>query len=290
MTSKIIIVVALMCFCATAAFGQDCNRCLQRASELVSQKKYCDAKRYYQAYGRCNADADVSTEIAMCERLCKINVMEGEEIELLDPVECGGAPSTVIKDSWETKQSSTQDGSKWDLPVDSYYPRFRVGLTPGLLIPTEKAEGAKTYLYFGSGLSGEYLVTPNFGIGLGTGFYTYQVKSDELGITTTVAPSLIPITLIGRFYLPSNSIKPYGGLDVGLYISRLKVKLGGQSDSVSDSFFGLAPVLGLQFRLSDVLALDINAKYNCIFGKDINTDKTKTLGFVGINLGLAFTF
>ena len=65
----------------TAAYSQDCNSYLQRAADMVSQKKYCDAKVNYQKYSNCNANADVSTEIAMCERLCKINVMEGVEVE-----------------------------------------------------------------------------------------------------------------------------------------------------------------------------------------------------------------
>ena len=80
-TSKIFIVFALMCLSAAAAYSQDCNSYLQQATELVSQKKYCDAKKYYQRYGNCNADADVSTEIAMCDRFCKIQVMEGDEDE-----------------------------------------------------------------------------------------------------------------------------------------------------------------------------------------------------------------
>ena len=62
----------LLVFAITsAAYSQNCESNLQRATELVSQKKYCDAKKYYQAYANCNAEADVSTEIAICERFCK---------------------------------------------------------------------------------------------------------------------------------------------------------------------------------------------------------------------------
>ena len=268
-TSKIIIVVALMCFCATAAFGQDCNRCLQLASELVSQKKYCDAKRYYQAYGRCNADADVSTEIAMCERLCKINVMEGEESELLDPVECGSGTFPPTKPKGKQTDQSKDDTGTWPDSKDRYYSRFKLGLTPGLLIPTEKAEGAKTYLYFGGGISGEYLVTPNFGIGLSAGFYGYELESEyeEYGIKVKTTPSIIPVTLSGKYYFQTENIKPYTGIDVGLFTIGVKVKSEGESASVSDSFLGFAPVVGLQFQLANTVALDINAKYNLIFSK-----------------------
>jgi|GEM_PF-6140022 len=78
-TSKIFIVLALTCHSATAAYSQDCNSYLQQATKLVSQKKYCDAKTYYQKYKDCDADADVNTEIAMCERYCKLqNIDNGD--------------------------------------------------------------------------------------------------------------------------------------------------------------------------------------------------------------------
>ena len=76
-TSNIFIVFALLSLSVAAAYSQDCNSYLQRATELVSQKQYCDAKRYYQDYGKCNADADVDAEIAICERLCRVPEIEG---------------------------------------------------------------------------------------------------------------------------------------------------------------------------------------------------------------------
>ncbi|MDR1757857.1 MAG: hypothetical protein LBR51_02695 [Bacteroidales bacterium] len=56
----------------TVVYGQNCAALLQRATALESQKKYCEAKNYYQQYGACDADADVSSEIAMCDRYCKM--------------------------------------------------------------------------------------------------------------------------------------------------------------------------------------------------------------------------
>ena len=74
--SEFIIVFVLMCISAASAYSQDCNSYLQQATKLVSQKRYSDAKAYYQKYSDCNADADVSTEIAMCERFSKIQAIE----------------------------------------------------------------------------------------------------------------------------------------------------------------------------------------------------------------------
>jgi len=79
-TSKIL-VFALMCLNAAAAHSQqDCNSYLRQAAEMVSQKKYCEAKRHYQMYGNCNANADVGAEIAMCERLCGLQDVETEPV------------------------------------------------------------------------------------------------------------------------------------------------------------------------------------------------------------------
>jgi len=60
----------------TTVNNQECNNYLQLASEMVSMQKYCEAKENYQKYSKCNNNADVSTEIAMCERRCKIESME----------------------------------------------------------------------------------------------------------------------------------------------------------------------------------------------------------------------
>ena len=85
----------------TEAYSQDCNSYLQRAAEMVSQKNYCDAKRYYQEYSNCNTEADVSTEIAMCERLCKINVMESVEVENVGTTELDNPASKKVSSAWD---------------------------------------------------------------------------------------------------------------------------------------------------------------------------------------------
>ena len=280
-TIKIFIVFVLMCVSAAVAYSQDCNIYLQRATEFVSQKKYCDALSAYRRYSNCNADADVSTEIAMCERFCKINVMEGEEDEPVDKPELDKPPS---KDNLPSKDKSSGNRTTVKPPPPDVSPsvnsKFKLGVNAGLQIPTEKEKGAKTYLFFGSGISGEYLATPHLGIGLSAGYYAYTVEGGGLKGTSY----LIPVALTGRFYLSTTSIQPYAGVDVGLYTNGAKVKYQGESASESVSKFGLAPVLGFQFKLSDALALDINAKYNHIFTEVKNT------GLIGINAGFVFNF
>jgi len=285
-TSKIFIVFALLCVSAAAAYSQqDCNSHLRQAMEMVSQKKYCDAKTYYQRYSNCNADADVSTEIAMCERFCKINVMEGVEVE---PV------GTTERDVYTPAPTGRSSGDRTVKPVQRVSTkgfgdnaRFKLGVNGGALFPyyNGKFDDAQ----FGGGISGEYLVTPNIGAGLNVGYYSLGSEKEEYGgVSVSANAYLIPVALTGKYYFLTKNIQPYAGVDVGLYTigAKLTLKYQGERESESDSesYFGLAPVAGLQFKLSNNLALDVNAKYNLIFSKG---ESTKLLG---VNVGIVYSF
>jgi outer membrane protein W len=286
-TGKIFIIIALICVSAAAAYSQDCNSYLKRAAELVSQKKYCDAKKYYQDYKKCNADADVSTEIAMCERFCKIRVGTGEETEnqnVIDNTASTDMPSnrSAIKQPIQTDRLLDRYTDKPTVQSVNTNAKFKLDFNGGLMSTFEK----ESKMYFGGGISGEYLVTPNIGIGLGVGYYTNSVTGyiEDYGVNGTVTSSFIPVTLFGRYYFLTKSIQPYAGVDIGLYNIGGKVEYEGESESGSISNFGLAPVLGLQFKLSKTLALDVNAKYNYIFIKEGN-------GYnFCFNVGIVYTF
>ncbi|GHU79766.1 hypothetical protein FACS1894145_4630 [Bacteroidia bacterium] len=266
--NKLIISIVLLSGCVTIAYSQNCESFLQRATESVSQKNYCDAKNYYQQYSKCNADADVSTEIAMCERYLKL---QGEKCaDYLPPY----TPTRADKQSTRNAQPSGTQG--YNINANT---KFKLGINSGLLIP-ETEKGVKTHLFFGGGISGEYIATPNIGLGLNACYYTYGVEEEEI----TVNNYIMPVTLTGKYYFLTKSIQPYGGVDVGLYTMGINAKFQGGSESDSKSYFGLAPVVGLQFKLSNTLSLDVNAKYNLIFSEG---EYAKILGF---NVGLVYTF
>ena len=69
---KLFIVFALLGVSVAAAYSQDCKSYLQQAENLMADEKHCEAVNYFKKYASCNADADVRTEIAMCERRCRI--------------------------------------------------------------------------------------------------------------------------------------------------------------------------------------------------------------------------
>ena len=158
--------------------------------------------------------------------------------------------------------------------------QFSLGLNGGVLIPTEDGIGTG----FGGAISGEYLLNPNIGVGLSFGYYSLEkFKMEESGISIEFTPTVMPITLTGRYYFLTEELRPYGGVDVGFYSLGLRSKVMGISVSDSESHFGCAPVVGLQYGLTNALALDVNAKYHLVFADETN-------GFIGFNLGLVYTF
>ena len=159
--------------------------------------------------------------------------------------------------------------------------QLNVGASIGTQISTEK-EG-KTG--FGLGINAEYLINPNIGLGANFGYYILDTEKED-GVTATAY--LMPITLTGKYYFLTENFRPYAGVDVGLYTLGVhaSTKTDGLSVSmnISDTKFGLGPVVGFQFGLSNNLALDVNAKYSHIF---LDGEST---GFVGINAGIVYKF
>jgi len=93
---KIFIVFVILYINAVTAYSQeDCKRHLKRAAELVSQDNFCEAINYYRMYSNCDADADVSTEIAMCERRCK-----SPRDRVNDPVRQEESKNTTPNENW----------------------------------------------------------------------------------------------------------------------------------------------------------------------------------------------
>jgi len=132
---------------------------------------------------------------------------------------------------------------------------------------------------FGGGISAEYLIIPNLGVGINAGYYI--MESEKYG-DMSMTSYLLPVNLSGKFYFLTNSFRPYGGVEGGLYTVGFSGKYAGQSMSESSSKFGVGPVVGFQLGFSNNLALDINAKYSHIF---LDGEST---GFISANLGLVF--
>ena len=133
---------------------------------------------------------------------------------------------------------------------------------------------------FGGGISGEYLIMPNIGLGVNFGYYIMDREKED-GVTLT--SYLMPVALTGKYYFLTENVRPYGGVDFGLYTAGARGKYEGISMSYSETKLGLGPVAGVQFGIANNLLLDINAKFYRVFDGDYSSN------FVGINVGIVYT-
>ncbi|MDR1679558.1 MAG: porin family protein [Prevotellaceae bacterium] len=157
--------------------------------------------------------------------------------------------------------------------------QWKVGANLGLQVPTGTF-GDVSGTGFGLAANGEYLATENIGIGAQLGYYSFGEKESGSG-----SWSIVPITVTGKYYFMTEGLKPYAGLDLGFYSLSYEVDLGilGANVSTSETKFGLAPVVGLQYDFSDNWALDANLKYNYI------TTSGDAVTSFGINVGVVYS-
>jgi hypothetical protein len=80
----------------------------------------------------------------------------------------------------------------------------------------------------------------------------------------------MPVTLLAEYGLSFNQIKPYAGVDLGLY--RFGIHYSGDSDS--EGYFGFAPVVGCNYELTKKIWLNANMKLHVIM-----TDGDTETGF-----------
>jgi len=196
------IIFTLLCISTATAYNQDCNSYLQRAETLYDQNKYCEAKKYYLLYSKCNADIDVSTEIAMCEKRCRLNVMEGvetetadepEEVEIFVETKDVSIPEEEVKPepvstptssgSHKVKPEKRRSGGYSSLPVPSQgnTMEFSIFGGGGLSFMAYQSAPVKTssvgYNYdVGIGFTG--FVSQQCGFHVGVGFGQFQVKAN----------------------------------------------------------------------------------------------------------------
>ena len=307
-TSKIFIVIALMCVSAAAAYSQDCNSYLQRATEFRDKGDYCQAKQYYQMYQSCNADADVSTEIAMCVNRLKL---QNSGTDCPDYVPENGKNQTSTRKSTRNLSDVTASSNSSVKSVasvgtqgsSSANTQFKVGVNVGAQLPMNSNFKNMYKIGFGGEVNAKYMVNKNIGVGLGVGYYTFDTKDEYLSLLKDAYEdeyevdidkmkdnfSIIPIVGKFSYAFGQNAFKPYVGVDLGLYMLResMSVEKDGKSNSGSDSLnkFGFTPVIGFEYTLTNNLGLDVNAKYHEIF-----TDGSNGISSLGVNVGIVYSF
>lgn len=145
---------------------------------------------------------------------------------------------------------------------------------------------------FGGTAQFEYAFMPQLNGTFTTGYLTWGGKT----VSGVDMPSYhgIPFLVGAKYYfmpITKNKMNVYGAAQLGLMIFSIgsksyTVSYGGysqtvESPSVSETDFALAPIVGVEFPISDKGVLDINAKYLLI-------TSTGSAGNIGFRLGYKF--
>jgi len=164
------------------------------------------------------------------------------------------------------------------LLVFDIHAQLNVGATVGAQIPVGSSmEGFKTGL--GVNVTGRYLIKENMAIGVNIGYLglgTPDFGYDEVSVSS----SFIPITGLFEYYIGSEKVKPYFGIDAGVYLFRVKASAMGVSASTTETYVGFAPVGGIMIDLSEKISFVANAKYHFVLSEGDNAT------MIGIHAGV----
>lgn len=170
------------------------------------------------------------------------------------------------------------------LTTVSSFAQMRLSLQAGVQIPTSDfAESAGAG--FGAHATFEYWQNTALSFTGTVGYNTWGPK-DDLPPGRDYNVTAVPILIGLRYYLATGPFHPYLGAELGLYIVSIDVeqRIGNTIVSTEDSEtkFGLAPVFGFRYHISQSVDLDFNFKYNII------TTEENSTTYMGINGGIQF--
>jgi hypothetical protein len=130
---------------------------------------------------------------------------------------------------------------------------------------------------YGGGAGLHYFFQDQGAIGLNVGYLSFTGKSGTGNLANTTYPNLniisVTPTMLFSFFMDDS---PYLIIDAGAYFSN--------AGSLSAKAYGGAVGLGYLYGLSDIMALNINAKYTAAY----DLDNKSTTMFVPVNIGLLF--
>jgi len=127
--------------------------------------------------------------------------------------------------------------------------------------------------------TGRYLIKEKFAVGLNIGYSGFGVKDLD-----DYKASFVPVTVLAEYHLDLGKVKPYGGMEMGLYRYRVSYKSGSIKETSTETYFGIAPTIGATYKLTPKFALLANLKYHNIVG-----DEESSGAYVGLNFGAQYS-
>ncbi|MFW5726258.1 MAG: outer membrane beta-barrel protein [bacterium] len=142
---------------------------------------------------------------------------------------------------------------------------------------------------FGYGLDLDYAVNDNLKVGLSASQHRFD--AEVLGFSIdAVNFKVTPITASVKYVLPGTMIRPFIGLEGGLY--NFNVEAVGFN--TTREYWGLAPSLGILYPVNEKIDFFASAQYHIMYLNEsiliadfnINQD----IRFIPVNFGFSFKF
>ena len=171
--------------------------------------------------------------------------------------------------------------------IPSIGQNIKIGLVGGLNMPVPKfSDSLKTgyggMLYIG------YQADNAITLIAKSGYLFFPAKTIQTNeATRKTSYAVIPILFGARYtYQLADEIQLYGQAEMGVYLMKAETKaqivsLGGREvvGDENQTKFGFSPVLGAQYKLSDLLNINLGANFSYLA-----TENDPTM-WIGINLG-----
>lgn len=147
---------------------------------------------------------------------------------------------------------------------------------------------------WGFGLQARYFVNSKFAVGVTA---TRFARKDRL-IPVTPDPilkpeeylkyRLIPVTVSAEYFFTEQGIRPYVGMKAGAHFR----KISDPSTTITDTFGGLTPKIGIQIPIQQDISLFVEGEYNVLLQKKkyIDVGFARTERYLQFNAGLLYIF
>ncbi|MCF8429410.1 MAG: porin family protein [Bacteroidia bacterium] len=163
--------------------------------------------------------------------------------------------------------------------------QISVGGSLGVNMPVSDFGDSKTGFKtgFGIGLQGRYDLNDNMKVGVNTGYYSFTSQ-----VFDKFTFRIIPVVAVFDYYFMTEGVKPYLGLDLGMYLGQ------GANDGKTDGIdatnkFGVSPHAGVAYEVNDMIDVFGNVGYNMIFNKD-DAKGEKDITYLAVNFGVSYNF
>lgn len=141
---------------------------------------------------------------------------------------------------------------------------------------------------WGGGAALKYFTNSHMAVGLNGRYFTNTRSRDYGSYSGNDRITAIALTGQVECFLTETVLQPYVGIEAGLYISKFNSELSGslnQTVSFSNTYFGLAPKIGVQYSITPIVGLNIEGGYHIIFDGNDPSNSLLLSGGVFLKLG-----